>query len=601
MGGEVKSTESDTKEEDSTKAGSEKTEKSDVPVAHSYVVDNSKLKSTAGGLGYRLSRRVDDVHPEKTALWGEHLQGFDSGDGWLAVCRQHHEDAKALYLPFKVRGIDVLRFKKEGEPEPTYPGFVLGSWDYMAVGKGPSVYGDPMAPNALRVTHLNAGEYCKMSERGALIQGGMWLRLADGRGWVSERQHTLVMSEVEFEALDDHLRGESLVLDPRLTKSINVYNNPTDAEKMKLGELHAGQPIHAKGQARMLMLMADGASEMWRVFYAIDYEGKQGWVMQTPEMQVVAFQHSGFGGGGFGLGGGYSSATGSDWLYIEDKQLPIYKYPGHSAPTPDSVHQDDFIEATERQEAGGMIFHRLKSGGWIEEKKTAKGKKALEVLKREPHHFIYMVAEKEGIDTKEKPTREKVKHLHHIKNKVRVVTKESVKYDDGDMFVYVEAPYGGWVGLTTKGSKKGPRLECLGPSDAGGPAVGAMHSMGPQVCGMQSMGQPVCGMQSMGQPVYGMQSGGMGQPAYGMGQPAYGMQSGMGMPVGAMQSMPCMAGGGGYGGGGYGGGMPMQVMQQPSVPMYSQQPMMQQGPMMVGQQPSMPMCGLGGGMVRGAW
>lgn len=69
--------------------------------ARSYRVDNSRLRSTSPGLGYRGSKNDDDKVKGEGADWEDIITGVDEGDGWLRVSNDR-------YLPFEQKGALVL-------------------------------------------------------------------------------------------------------------------------------------------------------------------------------------------------------------------------------------------------------------------------------------------------------------------------------------------------------------------------------------------------------------------------------------------------------------------------------------------------------------
>jgi hypothetical protein len=65
-----------------------------------YLVDNSTLQATTKGLGYRLSKQLNDKDGDEHAEWGTVVTGTDQGQGWLKVGPR--------YLPFSLGGKSVL-------------------------------------------------------------------------------------------------------------------------------------------------------------------------------------------------------------------------------------------------------------------------------------------------------------------------------------------------------------------------------------------------------------------------------------------------------------------------------------------------------------
>jgi len=71
-----------------------------------FLVDNSELKATPKGVGYRRSKDILDKEPGRTALWGTVIYGVAS-DGWVSV-----DD---IFLPRQVRGATVLKLLEPQE------------------------------------------------------------------------------------------------------------------------------------------------------------------------------------------------------------------------------------------------------------------------------------------------------------------------------------------------------------------------------------------------------------------------------------------------------------------------------------------------------
>ncbi|CAJ1405907.1 unnamed protein product [Effrenium voratum] len=78
-------------------------------VRKSYLVDNTWLNSSGGGLAYRFTKDLRDKDPRPGELggapWNSEVYGEDEGDGWLKV-------ADGRFLPLEVDGLRVLK-----EPE----------------------------------------------------------------------------------------------------------------------------------------------------------------------------------------------------------------------------------------------------------------------------------------------------------------------------------------------------------------------------------------------------------------------------------------------------------------------------------------------------
>eukprot|EP00930_Biecheleria_cincta_P101844 TRINITY_DN93493_c0_g1_i1.p1 TRINITY_DN93493_c0_g1~~TRINITY_DN93493_c0_g1_i1.p1 ORF type:complete len:701 (+),score=101.70 TRINITY_DN93493_c0_g1_i1:63-2165(+) len=75
-------------------------------VERKYLVDNTRLNSTGGGLAYRFSKDLEDRDQRPGELggppWGSKIFGEDEGDGWIRA-------DNGRFLPKVVNGIPVLR------------------------------------------------------------------------------------------------------------------------------------------------------------------------------------------------------------------------------------------------------------------------------------------------------------------------------------------------------------------------------------------------------------------------------------------------------------------------------------------------------------
>lgn len=65
-----------------------------------HVVDNTLLRATTPGLGYRRSMRLEDTEEAQYAPWGSTVAGVNLGNGWLQMGE--------LYLPMSVNGKQVI-------------------------------------------------------------------------------------------------------------------------------------------------------------------------------------------------------------------------------------------------------------------------------------------------------------------------------------------------------------------------------------------------------------------------------------------------------------------------------------------------------------
>uniref|UniRef100_A0A7S0A867 RNase NYN domain-containing protein n=1 Tax=Pyrodinium bahamense TaxID=73915 RepID=A0A7S0A867_9DINO len=72
-----------------------------------YLVDNRKLMARTQGLGFRLSKNIDDKDRTSVAPWGSTVSGMDEGDGWLRVTTPRGD----RFLPFTTNGVRVLNLK----------------------------------------------------------------------------------------------------------------------------------------------------------------------------------------------------------------------------------------------------------------------------------------------------------------------------------------------------------------------------------------------------------------------------------------------------------------------------------------------------------
>eukprot|EP00930_Biecheleria_cincta_P045682 TRINITY_DN31487_c0_g1_i1.p1 TRINITY_DN31487_c0_g1~~TRINITY_DN31487_c0_g1_i1.p1 ORF type:complete len:830 (+),score=154.48 TRINITY_DN31487_c0_g1_i1:247-2490(+) len=82
-------------------------EEEDATKARTFLVDNSKLHASSHGLGYRSAKRIEDIVPSQTAVWGETVVGQEDEDGWVKVGN--------YYLPIEVDGAQVLTMQNESE------------------------------------------------------------------------------------------------------------------------------------------------------------------------------------------------------------------------------------------------------------------------------------------------------------------------------------------------------------------------------------------------------------------------------------------------------------------------------------------------------
>jgi len=75
-----------------------------------YLVDNGRLQAGGPGLGYRLSKRVDDRADESEYVpWGGTVEGVDRGGGWVQV--------GIRFLPKCLGGLPVLLTREERQRE----------------------------------------------------------------------------------------------------------------------------------------------------------------------------------------------------------------------------------------------------------------------------------------------------------------------------------------------------------------------------------------------------------------------------------------------------------------------------------------------------
>lgn len=80
-----------------------------------YFVDNSQLKASTPGLGFRLSKRLDDrAEDDASVQWSSYVMGLDLKDGWLKV-------AGGRYLPTQLDGKRVLSTADGMNPDPAPP------------------------------------------------------------------------------------------------------------------------------------------------------------------------------------------------------------------------------------------------------------------------------------------------------------------------------------------------------------------------------------------------------------------------------------------------------------------------------------------------
>lgn len=73
-----------------------------------FIVDNSTWKAKTSLIRHRESRMLMDFHPTATTNWGEMIEGYDLGDGWLMTTER-------TFIPFMIDGCPVVF--PEQEPE----------------------------------------------------------------------------------------------------------------------------------------------------------------------------------------------------------------------------------------------------------------------------------------------------------------------------------------------------------------------------------------------------------------------------------------------------------------------------------------------------
>mmetsp|Transcript_29963 Transcript_29963/g.90197 ORF Transcript_29963/g.90197 Transcript_29963/m.90197 type:complete len:209 (-) Transcript_29963:102-728(-) len=69
--------------------------------AVAYLVDNSQLKASTNGVGFRFSKRIMDRDLNNVAHWNSVIQGVEAGDDWVQV--------GDCFLPQKLNGVQVLK------------------------------------------------------------------------------------------------------------------------------------------------------------------------------------------------------------------------------------------------------------------------------------------------------------------------------------------------------------------------------------------------------------------------------------------------------------------------------------------------------------
>uniref|UniRef100_A0A7S2LBW9 Alpha-glucan water dikinase phosphohistidine-like domain-containing protein n=1 Tax=Zooxanthella nutricula TaxID=1333877 RepID=A0A7S2LBW9_9DINO len=82
------------------------------PAEAAYLLDNSLLHASSGGLRHRSSRDMEDLHPVRGTQWGEIVRGTPAGDGWVKV-----DDG--TFLPMAVGGVPVL--VQQEQPQDARP------------------------------------------------------------------------------------------------------------------------------------------------------------------------------------------------------------------------------------------------------------------------------------------------------------------------------------------------------------------------------------------------------------------------------------------------------------------------------------------------
>jgi len=139
-----------------------------------YFVDNSTLQADSPGLEYCRSRCLDDPEvPPRFAHWGTTVQGMDQGDGWLRVGSRG--EAGRHYLPMALQGVSVLLPRSR-------------LWQCKPINGTPvAIRAVPDLDGPVTGESLKIGEVFEVSCTHKGIDLDVYLKLADGRGWVSSR------------------------------------------------------------------------------------------------------------------------------------------------------------------------------------------------------------------------------------------------------------------------------------------------------------------------------------------------------------------------------------------------------------------------------
>jgi hypothetical protein len=90
-----------------------------------YLVDNSVLNANSRGLGYRLSKNIEDRAPQGIhEYWNTVVNGIQESDGWVRVGDR--------FLPMQLGGVTVLKLREPQEAGAGLPD-LSGRWQLMKV------------------------------------------------------------------------------------------------------------------------------------------------------------------------------------------------------------------------------------------------------------------------------------------------------------------------------------------------------------------------------------------------------------------------------------------------------------------------------------
>eukprot|EP00928_Gymnodinium_smaydae_P012822 TRINITY_DN14683_c0_g1_i2.p1 TRINITY_DN14683_c0_g1~~TRINITY_DN14683_c0_g1_i2.p1 ORF type:complete len:726 (-),score=103.77 TRINITY_DN14683_c0_g1_i2:10-1911(-) len=330
----------------------------------------------------------------------------------------------------------------------------LGLWSYVCV--------DPLGVRIRRWRsysrdcktgeELHYGEMVMISERGrdGSSPGDiLWLRLADGRGWVFERTNRQRVSEVQYDAVVADYQ-QAMVLSPRKTALVDLRPTPHVAVGGRgvpsVGHAEPGAAVRVLAQATvkvqhpskrqldvnrsfLKVRVLDGARAVGDVL--------EGWIMERSD-------------GPSGLSSErnlspYRCDYSTKWISVISSsgantynQLSCFRSSGKLAP-------GQLIMVNETRSVDGMVFFNVGEGCWVPER-NAKDAKHVEVVEREEHAWAYVCDDKDGATIRHHPTRLKTQNVgRELKHRQQALVTELVRFPSGDCFLHLDKPEEGWV------------------------------------------------------------------------------------------------------------------------------------------------------------